>query len=80
MELGKLHNLAVSDSGYIFDPATGNSYTANDTALFIINHLKKGESSETIIAALTEEYDIDNNTAEQDTITLIELLQANYLI
>ncbi len=80
MELGKLHNLALSDSGYIFDPTTGNSYTANETALFIINQLKQGFSSEEIVEKLTDEYEIDAHTADTDTITVIELLRSNYLI
>lgn len=80
MEFQKLHNLAISDSGYIFDPASGNSFTANETALFIINKLKSGKSSEDIAVALTDEYDVDSGAAEQDTITVIELLRSNNMI
>lgn len=80
MEFQKLHGLAISDSGYIFDPASGNSFTANETALFIIANLKKGKSSEEIALALTEEYDVESGTAEQDTITVIELLRSNNMI
>lgn len=80
MELKKLQNLAIAESGYIFDPASGNSYTANETALFIIGELKKGKSSEEIQIDLCEEYEVDSNTAESDTIRVIEQLQANFLI
>ncbi len=80
MELKKLQNLAIAESGYIFDPASGNSYTANETALFIINELKHGKSSEEIQVSICDEYEIDPNTAENDTIRVIEQLQANFLI
>ncbi len=80
MELKKLQNLAISDSGYVFDPATGHSYTANETALFIISDLKQGKSTDEIIARLCEVYETDCTTAESDTIRTIEQLQANYLI
>jgi len=80
MELKKLQNLAIADSGYIFDPASGNSYTANETALFIISDLKQGKSTEEIIVRLCEEYETDATTAETDTVRTIEQLQANYLI
>lgn len=80
MEFNKLHSLAISDSGYIFDPASGNSFTANETALFIINNLKNGKSSEEIALALTDEYEVESGTAEQDTITVIELLRSNNMI
>ena len=80
MELKKLQNLAIAESGYIFDPASGHSYTANETGVFILNLLKQGKSSEEICAQICEEYDIDENSAESDTIRVIEQLQANFLI
>ncbi len=80
MELKKLHNLAIAESGYIFDPTSGNSYTANETAVFILNELKQGKTSEEVCSRLVEEYDIDENSAESDTIRVIELLQSNFLI
>ncbi len=80
MELKKLKNLAIAESGYIFDPTSGHSYTANETAVFIINELKAGKSSEEVREELVREYDVDENTAESDTIRVIEQLQANFLI
>ena len=80
MELKKLHNLAISDSGFIFDPTSGHSYTANETALFIISRLKEGDDTEKIIAALTQEFEVERPIAERDTVGVIEQLSANYLI
>ena len=34
-------DIAVSDSGFIFNPATGESFNVNVTGAAIINHLKK---------------------------------------
>ncbi len=80
MELKKLRNLAIAESGYIFDPASGHSYTANETAVFIINELKHEKNSEEIRVSLCEEYEIDENSAENDIMRVIEQLQANFLI
>ncbi len=80
MELKKLKNLAIAESGYIFDPTSGHSYTANETAVFIMNELKDGKSSEEVREELVRVYDVDKNTAESDTIRVIEQLQANFLI
>ena len=80
MELKKLRNLAIAESGYIFDPASGHSYTANETAVFIINELKHEKNSEEICESLCDEYDIDENSAENDIMRVIEQLQANFLI
>ncbi len=80
MELKKLQNLAIAESGFIFDPASGNSYTTNETGLVIIGHLKEGKTSEEIQELICEEYEVDSSTAESDIIRVIEQLQANYLI
>ncbi len=80
MELKKLQNLAIAESGFIFDPASGNSYTTNETGLFIIAQLKEGKTSEEIQELICEEYEVDSSTAESDIIRVIEQLQANYLI
>ena len=34
-------NIAVSESGFIFNPTTGDSYTANEIGLEIIKCLKE---------------------------------------
>jgi len=80
MELKKLNELAISETGYIFNPESGHSYTANDTAVFIIDNLKKEASPQDIIKKLCDEFDVDRNTAEQDTLNLIEQLTTNFLI
>ncbi len=80
MELKKLRNLAIAESGYIFDPASGHSYTANETAVFIINELKHEKNSKEIRVSLSEQYEIGENSAENDIMRVIEQLQANFLI
>ena len=80
MEIRKLQNLAISDNGFIFDPASGHSYTANETAVFVINNLKDGKSTEEIIDSLLEVYQVDKNTAEADLLGIVEQLTANYLV
>ncbi len=80
MELKKLKSLAISESGFIFDPASGSSYTTNETGLFILNELKHGKTTDEIQELLMKEYDVDESTVESDLMRIIEQLQANYLI
>jgi hypothetical protein len=80
MDIAKLHNLAISGTGFIFDPVTGNSFNTNETGLFIINHLKNGEPVSRLTNTLVEEYDISAETAEQDILQMIETLRSHYLI
>lgn len=80
MDIARLHNLAISETGFIFDPVSGNSYNTNETGVFIINQLKTGKSSTEIAATLTEIYDVNHDTGEQDILQLIEVLRSHYLI
>ena len=80
MDITRLHNLAISSTGFIFDPVSGNSYNTNETGVFIVNKLKEGVDVITIAHELTETYDVESDIAEQDIFQLIELLQSNYLV
>lgn len=59
----RLAKFAVSESGFLFDPVTGQSYTLNHTGLITFNRLKKGESIEDTASFLSKEYDITCDTA-----------------
>jgi hypothetical protein len=39
-----LASLAISDSGFVFDPNTGNTYAVNATGLAVLRGLKGGRS------------------------------------
>ncbi len=58
-------SLAISDTGFVFDPSTGDSYTLNPVGLEIILLLKDGKSREEITEIMTQSYDIDPNTFER---------------
>jgi hypothetical protein len=59
-------NIATSDSGFIFNPSTGDSFTANPIAAEIIQFLKQGESMSTIKKNLLDKYDVDGGQLERD--------------
>ena len=58
-------SLAISDTGFVFDPSTGDSYTLNPTALEIIQLLKHNHSPEQITQVITQKYDVDKSTFER---------------
>ncbi len=63
---GRLHNLAINEHGFVFDPSTGYSYNANETGLIIINLMRQNKSEEEIINTLANEYDADADTISRD--------------
>lgn len=77
MKKEKLLDLAINKSGFIFDPTTGYSYNANDTAINIIQQLIEGQRVEQIIAELTQEYDVTADEAASDVEYFVRVLE-NY--
>jgi hypothetical protein len=48
----RLKDLAVSESGFLFDPWTGLTFSLNPTGRFILERLREGLSEPAIRAAL----------------------------
>ncbi len=71
----KIRRLAVSEEGFVFDPDTGNSYTVNETGLWIIRRLQEGSSPEEVLSRMLEEYDVSPEEAERDLYEFLELLK-----
>jgi hypothetical protein len=80
MDRDKLSVLAVSESGFIFDPTTGHSYTANATGLKILELLKAGKEPEEIRSNLLNEYDATEDDVTVDVNDFIENLKKYFLI
>ncbi len=59
-------NIAVSASGLIFNPDTGESFTVNPMGARIINNLKDGKEQEEIIREIISGYFVEKNTFEKD--------------
>jgi len=52
-------NIAVSETGFVFDPTSGESYSINREGQAIMALLKEGKSAEEISVKMCEEYEID---------------------
>jgi len=80
MDRDKLSVLAVSESGFIFDPVTGHSYTANGTGLKILELLKSGKEVDEIKSALLDEFEATEDEVTVDINDFIENLKKYFLI
>jgi PqqD family protein of HPr-rel-A system len=58
LDVSRLRDLAMSDSGFVFDPVTGRTYTLNETALVALRALKAGELPEAVAARLRDSFDV----------------------
>lgn len=73
-------NVALSDSGFLFNSSTGDSYSVNPTGQFILNLLQEDRSEETIIKAVIDEFAIDKDTIEKDLYDFKNFLQSYKLV
>ncbi len=70
-------NIAISDTGYVFDPSIGESYTLNPIGLEIVELLKANKTDSEIKANILNRYDVDEATFERYYIDFIGMLK-NY--
>lgn len=78
--LKKLQDLAVSDTGFVFDPYTGSTFSVNPTGKRILEGLKAGQSRDVIVADLEEAFEIRGDDLERDLDEFLHLLRQNGLI
>ena len=45
-----LHRLAISESGFVFDPMSGHHFTVNETGLEILKLLQKEQDLDMLLA------------------------------
>ena len=73
-------NIAVSDSGFVFNPTTGESYSVNPIGVEIIEMLKQEKSIDEINQVLIGRYNADIVTIDKDVSDFINLLKLYSLI
>lgn len=59
-------NIAISESGWLFNPDTGESFSVNPIGIEFINLMKEGKSMEEITQIMTEKYNVEEPTLEKD--------------
>jgi hypothetical protein len=73
-------NIAVSDSGFVFNPDTGESFTVNPIGVEIINLLKENKETSEISNQVRVKYTVDQPTFEKDFDDFIGLMRNYSLI
>lgn len=73
-----LRRLAMSDSGFVFDPVNGDSFTVNPCGLTVLRLLKDGQGLREVLEQITKDYDVDSRKAERDILDFITQLRKHY--
>jgi len=59
-------NIATSEEGFLFNPATGDSFSTNAIGAEIILLLKQGKSTREIIEEMCNKFDVEQDLFERD--------------
>lgn len=78
MKTGK--NVAISESGFVLNTASGESFSTNPIGVEILNLLKEDLSVDDIAKTIMEKYEVDFNTFEKDFSDFQNLLNCYHLI
>lgn len=76
-------NIAISETGFVFDPSTGDSFTLNPMGLEILEMIRAGQTQPQISEVITSKYDVDQTSFERyfydfiATLKLLNLLESN---
>ena len=68
-------NIATSEAGFIFNPATGDSFAANPLAADILARAKAGLDAAAIKADILARYDVAPSQLEKDWDDLLAQLR-----
>ena len=74
-----LCELAISRSGFVFDPHTGATFTLNLTGLTIVDALKQGATLEQVVSRLRETYAEAPNSLQHDVSAFVAELRQHGL-
>lgn len=78
MEIKK--NIAISETGFVFDPSTGDSFTLNAVGLEIIGFLRGGKTLEEIAGLMIEKYDVEESAFERYLYDFVSMLKHHQIL
>lgn len=73
-------NIAISETGLVFNPATGDSFTVNHIGIEILKLVKENKSKEEICEIILDAYETDKEAIEFDVNDFLHSLVRNQLI
>jgi len=68
-------NIAISETGFVFNPTTGDSYSINQVGQEILGYLGDNKSPDEITSLMTKDYEIDSQSFEKYFYDFISMLK-----
>ena len=67
--------LALSESGFVFDPVSGQSFSVNETGLIILRLAQREDSMDKLVDKLAEQFDGSTGEIKRDVQDFAERLK-----
>ena len=67
--------IAISESGFVFNPTTGDSYSLNPIAAEILDMMKKDMNVDKITEVLLEKYEVTSSVLHRSIDDFIDTLK-----
>jgi hypothetical protein len=68
-------NIAISESGFVFDPSSGDSFSMNPIGVEILTLLKEGKGQGDIFNFVLKKYEVDRDTFENNYFDFMNMLR-----
>ena len=73
-------NIATSESGFVFNPSSGDSFSLNIIGAEILLQMKESKSSDEIKKDIINRYEVDKSLLEKDWDDFMAQLKDNNLL
>jgi hypothetical protein len=79
-DLKRLGELALSDTGFAFDPYSGATFTINPTGMCVLGAMKEGLAAEAIADRLRARFDARGADVPRDVGDFVALLRQHGIV
>jgi PqqD family protein of HPr-rel-A system len=76
----RLGDLALSDTGFAFDPYSGSTFTMNATGLSVVQAMKEGLALDAVVERLRERFEVQSADVRRDVEDFTALLRQHGLV
>jgi len=73
-------DIAISETGFVFNPSSGESYTVNSVGIELFNYIKEEKSYEEIRDLMLAKYDTNEGAFEKDYQDFMATMEFNNLL
>lgn len=78
MQINK--NIAISDSGFVFNPLTGDTFSTNHVGQEILKKLQSGIHYNDLVKHIESTFSVDTGTIEKDLNDYLFLLKSYQIL